>query len=81
MKEARVSELEGKLAEMQREYQQLEVSTWASFLFPAKWLLAPSVSRQQDSKAVMCSISMDEASVCLVCMVLASCAKLKVCRL
>ena len=36
-KEARVSELEGKLAEMQREYQQLEVSTWASFLFPAVW--------------------------------------------
>ena len=35
VKEMRISELEGKLAEMQREYQQLEVSTWASFLFPA----------------------------------------------
>ena len=37
VKEARVAELEGKLAELQREYQQLEVGTNCLFSHPACW--------------------------------------------
>ena len=37
VKEARVAELEGKLTELQREYQQLEVGTNCLFPHPACW--------------------------------------------